>query len=227
VADAKAVNTPQERESISAALVSFGTATVVDACAQASMLDAAWIALVPERAVAGPAVTIRCIPGDNLSIHAAMDQLSPGDIMVIAGAESSSIALLGDMLGTQAKARGVAGVLLDGPVRDVKALCALDLPVWARSIRPRGPVKKVFGSVGEDVTITGVCIRSGDWIVLDADGAVVVPAEAVGGAIDSARLRHDNEGVKRERYAAGELSLDVLRLRPVIEAQRAQSGRGR
>lgn len=186
------------------------------------MLDAAWIALMPERTVAGPAVTIRCVPGDNLSIHAAMDKLSPGDVMVIAGGESSSIALLGDMLGTQAKARGVAGVLLDGPVRDVQALCALGLPVWARSIRPKGPVKNEFGSVGEDVTITGVRIRSGDWMVLDVDGAVAVPAESVAGAIDSARARHDNESVKRERYAAGELSLDVLKLRPVIEAQRAK-----
>ncbi|MES2414946.1 MAG: dimethylmenaquinone methyltransferase [Pseudomonadota bacterium] len=221
----KSVPREIDRNSSALLLAGYGTATVVDACSQTCMLDVDWIALMPACSIAGPALTVRCIAGDNLSIHAAMAEVRAGDVMVITGGENSSVALVGDMIGTQLKARGAAGVLLNGPVRDIEALRKLELPVWARSIRPKGPVKQVYGSVGSDIIIAGVRIRSGDWVVLDADGAVLVPFESVHDAIDSARKRHDGEVSKRPRYAAGEIAADILDLHPLIESQRS-SGKG-
>ncbi|MES2536512.1 MAG: dimethylmenaquinone methyltransferase [Pseudomonadota bacterium] len=213
---------PADQSALRAAcksLADCGAATVVDACADATMLDADWIVLLPQRTVAGPVLTVDCVAGDNLSIHAAIAELAPGEILVVAGGADSTIALLGDMIGTQLKARGAAGVLVDGPVRDIEALRALDLPVWARRIRPAGPVKKTFGAVGGDILVAGVYVRRGDWMVMDADGAVVLPATAVPGALESARKRQDGETEKRKRYAAGEISVDVLNLKALLAAQ--------
>ncbi len=216
------ISQSDEGKAIAAALAAFGSATVLESCPAASALNFDWIALLPQKAVAGPVLTVLCPPGDNLSIHACFDDLRPGDVLVVSERERSAIALLGDLIGTQLVAHGAAGALVDGPIRDVNALRELGLAVWGRSIRPAGPKKDTFGSIGEDICITGTIVRSGDWIVMDADGVVVLPAAEIGQALANAKRRSDGEEDKRASYRAGKKSLDVLGLREKLAIIRSK-----
>jgi len=127
------------------------------------------------------------------------------------------VALVGDLLATQAKARGAAAVLVDGAVRDVEELAELGLPIWARWVRVHGADKDVVGKLDEPVTVGGATIRSGDVVVLDADGAAVVEAERVAAVLEASLAREEKERVKREKLQAGQLSYDLDGLRQIVE----------
>ena len=127
------------------------------------------------------------------------------------------VALVGELLATQALGRGVAAILVDAAVRDVDELRELGLPVWARHIRVSGAGKRVPGTIGEPVEVGGATIRQGDVVVLDADGAVVVPRERVEDVLAAARERAERERVKRAKLEAGELSYDLDGLRELVE----------
>jgi 4-hydroxy-4-methyl-2-oxoglutarate aldolase len=167
--------------------------------------------------VAGPARTARCAPGDNTMVHALVAHASPGDVLVLTSADPAPVALVGDLLATQAQARGVAGILVDGAVRDVEALASLGLPIWARFVRAQGATKGALGELDVPVIVGGVEIRSGDLVVMDGDGALALPAEQGADVLASSLERAEREDSMRLRYAAGELSYDVHGLRDVVE----------
>jgi 4-hydroxy-4-methyl-2-oxoglutarate aldolase len=150
-------------------------------------------------------------------VHAAIAHANPGDVLVLTMPVPRPVALVGDLLATQAKARGVAGLLIDGSVRDVEQLVELGLPIWARWIRVRGAGKDVPGTIDEPVIVGGARIAAGDTVVLDADGAAVVAQERVGEVLEAAREREERERVKRAKLQAGELSYDLDNLRARVE----------
>jgi 4-hydroxy-4-methyl-2-oxoglutarate aldolase len=127
------------------------------------------------------------------------------------------VGIVGDLLATQAKAHGAAGLLIDAAVRDIDTLAELGLPIWARWVRVKGATKDVPGSIGEPVQVGGATIRQGDIVVMDADGAAVVEAERVEDVLEASRKREDNERVKRIKLQAGELSYDLDGLRERVE----------
>jgi 4-hydroxy-4-methyl-2-oxoglutarate aldolase len=198
-------------------LAALGSATVHEAAGRSGVTEAAWIQVVPGSRAAGPARTVRCGQGDNLMVHAAMAACEPGDVLVLTMPEPEPVALLGELLATQAKGRGAAAVLVDAAVRDVEELAALGLPVWARFVRVRGATKEVPGEIDEPVVIGGATIQAGDAIVLDADGVVVVPAERVDDVLEAARARAEREREKRAQLEAGALSYDLDGLRALVE----------
>jgi 4-hydroxy-4-methyl-2-oxoglutarate aldolase len=191
----------------------LGVATVWEAAGRAGLVDLPLIRVVPESRAAGPARTVRCGQGDNLALHRALAEAQPGEVVVATMPEPEPVALLGDLMAELARARGVAAVLLDAAVRDRDEVAALGLPVWARWVRARGPAKDDPGTVGEPVQVGGVTIAAGDVVVLDGDGAVVVPAARAQEVLAAAEERAAREGGQRARLAAGEASLDVLGLR--------------
>ncbi len=132
------------------------------------------------------------------------------------------VALVGELIATQAKARGVAAILVDAAVRDVEELQQLGLPIWARYVRVRGAEKKVPGTIGEPVEVGGATIRQGDAIVLDADGVVVVEQERVEEVLAAARTRAEHELEKRAKLQAGALSYDLDGLRELVEQESAK-----
>ena len=132
--------------------------------------------------------------------------------------EPRPVALVGELLATQAKGRGVAALLVDAAVRDVEELRELGLPIWARYVRVRGAEKRVPGAIGEPVEVGGATIRQGDVVVLDADGAVVVEQERVDEVLAAARARAEREREKRAKLEAGELSYDLDGLRELVGA---------
>ena len=192
----------------------LGVATVYEAAGRQGLIDADLVQVIPGARCAGPARTVLCGQGDNLAVHAAMAELQAGEVLVLTMPEPAPVALLGDLLATQAQVHGAAGVLVDAAVRDVAELAEMGLPIWARWVRVRGADKRHHGWLDVPVTVGGAEIRPGDIVVMDADGACVVTAERAGAVLAAAREREEKERVKREQLQAGALSYDLDGLRP-------------
>ena len=205
-------------------LAELGVATVYEAAGRQGLLDLPLQQLLAGSRVAGPALPVMCGQGDNLMVHAAIEQIEPGDIVVLTMPEPAPVALVGDLLVTQMKLKGAAGLLVDASVRDVDELIELGLPVWTRFVRVRGASKNGVGTVGEAVTVGGETVRRGDIVVLDADGAVVVAKERSAEVLEKARARLAKEDGMRARFAAGEISYDIHGLRAVVEGAGAEEG---
>jgi 4-hydroxy-4-methyl-2-oxoglutarate aldolase len=200
-----------------AAFARLGVATVHEAAGRIGIVDLELTQVVPGSCVAGPARTARCAPADNTMVHAAVAHARPGDVLVLTSSEPSPVALVGELLATQARARGVAALLVDGAVRDLDELTALGLPIWSRFVRAQGATKGEVGELDVPVWVGGVEIGPGDLVVLDSDGVVALPHARAGDVLVLARERAERERGLRERYAAGELSYDLNGLREIVE----------
>lgn len=198
-------------------LATLGTATVHEAggCA---VVDLDLIQIIPDSRAAGPARTVMCGQSDNLMVHAAMASVEPGEILVVTMPEPLPIALVGELLATQALRHGAAALIIDGAVRDTGALRTLGLPIWARWVRVSGATKERVGALDVPVTLGGATVNSGDIVILDADGAVVVPRDHVEQVLATGLLRQKAEESKRLLYQDGALSVDLLNLRPRLDS---------
>jgi 4-hydroxy-4-methyl-2-oxoglutarate aldolase len=195
----------------------LGVATVYEASGREGLIDAPLIQLIPGSRVAGPAITVFCGQDDNLMVHAAIEHIQPGDVVILTMPDPSPVALVGELLATQVMVRGAAGMLVDAAARDVEELIKLGLPVWARFIRVKGATKTKAGVLNGAVTVGGTRICPSDIIVLDADGAVCVRQERAEEVLQAAETRCDREVDLREKFAAGELSYDLHGLRQIVE----------
>ena len=201
-------------------LAHYGVATVYEAAGRTGLIDIPLIQLIPGSRVAGPARTVRCGQGDNLMVHAVMEQAQPGEILVLTMPEPAPVALIGELLATQALVRRVAGLLVDASVRDSEELQSLGLPVWTRWLRVRGATKTHVGAINEAVMVGGTSIAPGDLVVLDADGAVAIAAERAPAVLEASRARANSETSLRAQLQAGALSYDLSGLRAVVEGNR-------
>ncbi len=198
-------------------LTALGVATIYEASGRTGLIAVPLIQVVPGSRAAGPARTVRCGQDDNLMVHAVMDQVRAGEVLVLTMPEPAPVALVGELLAIQAKRRGTAALLVDAAVRDVEALRGLGLPIWARYVSVRGANKDVVGAINVPVTVGGAEIRPGDWVVLDADGAVVISAERVSEVLEAARARAAREEALRAKLEAGHLTYDLHGLRAKVE----------
>ena len=200
-----------------AELAALGVATVHEAAGRTGVVDLPLTRVVPGSRVAGPARTALCMPGDNTMVHALVAHARPGDVLVLTSVEPAPVAFVGDLLATQAQAQGVAGILVDGAVRDLDELAELGLPIWTRFVRAQGATKGEVGKLDVPVVVGGAEIRPGDLVVMDCDGAVVVPADRVDEMLPAARERAERETAVRQRYRDGDLSYDLQGLRALVE----------
>jgi 4-hydroxy-4-methyl-2-oxoglutarate aldolase len=200
-------------------LAELGSATVYEAGGRGGFVDADLVQVVPGSRAAGPARTVRCGQDDNLMVHAVMAAAEPGEVLILTMPEPRPVALIGELLATQARERGVAALLVDAAVRDIEELREMGLPIWARWVRINGAAKDTMGSIGEPVEVGGATIRPGDAVVLDADGVAVVEAEQIDTVLDASRRRAERERVKRARLEDGALSWEIDGLRERFEAQ--------
>jgi 4-hydroxy-4-methyl-2-oxoglutarate aldolase len=199
---------------VEARFAELGVATTFEAAGREGLVAGALIRVVPGARAAGPARTAVCGANDNLAVHRVLDTVLPGDVVVVSAPEPWSAALVGELLALQARTRGAAALLLDGAVRDVDELVTLGLPVWCRAVCAAGPAKDEPGELQVPVTVGGVLIRPGDLVVLDGDGAVVVPVARSGVVLAAAEDRHAYELGLQERLMAGESTLDAMGLGP-------------
>ncbi|PLR29445.1 methyltransferase [Chimaeribacter arupi] len=160
--------------------------------------------LSPNMKVAGPAVTVEVRPGDNLAIHAALAVAQPGDVIVVDGKGDLSCALLGEIMATQAEASGIAGIIIDGAVRDADTLAKQDYPVFAAGLNPCGPTKLIPGRVNYPVSVAGAQVQAGDLVVGDVDGVVVIPRGDVNAVIALAKKKLEGETRRIAAIRAGD-----------------------
>jgi 4-hydroxy-4-methyl-2-oxoglutarate aldolase len=200
-------------------LARLGSATVYEAGGRRDYVDADLRQIVPGSRAAGPARTVLCAQDDNLMVHAVMAEAQPGEVLVLTMPEPRPVALVGDLLATQARAAGVAAILIDAAVRDVEELAQMGLPIWARWVRVKGALKATAGQINVPVSVGAAQIRPGDILVLDADGVAVVARERVTEVLTASLEREHKEQIKRERLRAGAKSYDLDGLRSVVEAQ--------
>jgi len=194
-----------------------GVATVHEAQNRTGLMLPYMRPIYPNAKLAGVAITVSCQPGDNIMIHAAMDVVRPGDVLVVTTKSPSTDGLFGDLLATSCQAHGVVGLIIDAGIRDTPDLATMKFPVWATAISAQGPVKATAGSVNVPVVCAGAIVHAGDVIVADNDGVVVVPRDRAREVSELAAQRIAKEEQSRQRLKAGELGLDFYGLRAKLK----------
>jgi 4-hydroxy-4-methyl-2-oxoglutarate aldolase len=211
------VDPPRADHAVVAALGELGVATVHEAAGRTGLLGAGLRPAWAGARAAGTAVTVLCGPGDNLMLHAAVEQARPGDLLVVTTTSPSSDGFVGELITTSFATRGVSGLVTTTGVRDVAAITAARFPVWSRFVSAQGTGKAIAGAVNLPVAIGGTVIRPGDAVVADDDGVVCIPREQAAQVAADGRLRARREDEARDAFARGELGLDRYHLRPVLE----------
>jgi 4-hydroxy-4-methyl-2-oxoglutarate aldolase len=209
------------------ALGRCGVATVHEAMGRDGLLDPRFRPIAPRAAAAGAAatgavaagtaVTVLCRPGDNLMIHAAVEQCRAGDLLVVTTSSACQDGLFGELLAVSLHSRGVRGLVISAGVRDTAAIAELGFPVWSTAVSAQGTGKAAAGAVNVPIVIGGATVRPGDAIVADDDGVVCVPRASVADVLAAAKARAAREDETRAALAAGELGLDRYHLRAVLE----------
>ncbi|MEY5099311.1 MAG: 4-hydroxy-4-methyl-2-oxoglutarate aldolase [Pseudomonadota bacterium] len=188
----------------------FQAAIFADVAGRRGAMHGRIRALRSRMKVAGPAFTVEVRPGDNLMIHAAIALAKPGDVLVIDGKGDQTSALMGTIMMTACQQRGIAGVIMDGAVRDSLEIDEMDYPVFSVGTNPNGPTKNIGGRIGHPVSCGGVTVNAGDFVLADADGIVVVERAKLAGLIPACHKKVEDEAKRIAQIKQGNTAASWL-----------------
>ena len=213
---------PETDPTLVAAAAEFGVADLHEALGpvdgRAMLMSPRMRPLDPTHCVAGAAVTVFNYPGDNLMMHQGLYLAKSGQMLVMTNGGTATSAQWGELAGIEAQVKEIAGLIVDGAVRDTQALIAMRFPVWSTAIYAGHPEKRGPGAVNIPIVVDGVLVHPGDIVVADADGVLVIPPVHLVHALDGARRRRDKEADMKRRIAAGEHLHDLLGLEKAMAA---------
>ncbi|MGW0816676.1 4-carboxy-4-hydroxy-2-oxoadipate aldolase/oxaloacetate decarboxylase [Streptomyces viridiviolaceus] len=195
------------------ALAGYGVATVSEAMGRTGLLGPQIRPVQQGVRIAGTAVTVLSWPGDNLMIHAAVEQCGEGDILVVTTTSPSTDGMFGELFATALRQRGVRGLVINAGIRDTQELREMGFAAWSRAVSAQGTVKATGGSVNVPVAVDGQVIRPGDVVLADDDGVVVVPRERARRVAEASEAREAKEAATRAAFVEGQLGLDRYGLR--------------
>lgn len=188
----------------------FQAAILADVAGRRGAMHGRIQALRPRMKVAGPALTVEVRPGDNLMIHAAIALAQPGDVLVVDGKGDQTSALMGTIMMTACREQGIAGVIVDGAVRDSLEIDEMDFPVFSVGTNPNGPTKSIGGRIGHPISCGDVSVKAGDFILADADGIVVVEREQLARLIPAAHKKVEDEAKRIAQIKQGQTAASWL-----------------
>lgn len=200
------------------------SATVYEAAGQLGAMDSGIHAVAPGMRLCGRALTVRCQPADNLTLHAAIAAAQPGDVIVADVGDFIEAGHWGEILTVAAQAREVVGLVINGGVRDVEAAQRRSFPVFARSTSMKATTKRVFGAINAPIVCGNVVINPGDLTLADEDGVVVIAANRVEDVLRASITREEREAGVMSRLDNDELTLDILGFRQILDEQRISVG---
>ncbi len=186
-----------------------------DSMNKAGTLAAAIRPIKPGYRMLGQALTVRAIAGDITPLLHGISQTKPGDILIVDGGGCMDNAILGGNMANEASCRGVAGLVIDGAIRDVAEIRELDIPCFTRAITPAGPNYSYIGDVGAPISCGGTLVESGDLVIGDDDGVTVVPRRRINKVLTVCRETLAAEAEWDRRINAGESFTDILDLSPM------------
>ena len=196
--------------------------TVYEAQGRSGLLDPALKPISQGQSVVGPVVTAICHAGDNLMVHAAIEAVKPGDVLVVATIGAYNAGMVGELIVTALMKKGVKGLIIDSGIRDAKEIRQLGFPVWSREITSRGSTKARGGWVNSPCVCGGVSIDPGDIIMADDDGIVVVEKDHAEATLLAADIRAQREVEIKKIIEEGQLSVDFYNLRQVLKSEGVQ-----
>lgn len=187
-------------------LLQFETPTISDQLNRLYAIDPAIKCLSGNYRLCGPVCTVKVFPGDNLMVHKALDVAKPGDIIVVDGSSSRTNALVGDLISTKAKHRGIQGIVVDGMIRDLPGIEEIGFPVFARGTTPIGPLHRGPGELNFPIACGGIVVNPGDVLVADGAGCVIVPIDIVAEIIDTLKQQQEADKAYLAAVQRGDFS---------------------
>lgn len=166
------------------------------------MTPAARLLSDPDGTMSGVALTVKVRSGDSLMIHKALNMAEEGDVLVVSGGEPGR-ALMGELMFRYAASKRLAGIVVDGPIRDVDCLRGFPLSVYAAGVTPDGPYREGPGEINVPVVCCGQCVEPGDIVLGDRDGVIVIPSGDASSLYDVARQSHERDLAKTENARSG------------------------